>query len=617
MIVDALEDEAPDPLRYAYQLSAPEGVNLDGYQVQVTATDLAGNPQADASLCAVETRTGTILGRGPALSGDISLTLSPSVVVDDVPWGAAGSTVTVQIPTTTSIDPQTARVSLSGVELEAVPSQTNTWTLRDVDSAIGEGFKQLDGRLNTTDGPWPSARTDATLVYDPDREVLVLYGGRLRPSNEVTNETWEWDGVSWSVGPPCPDTHVDHAASYDATREAMVVSGGSPNPTKVWAYDGSSWLDITPASDTVSHSLSNQVYDPQRGQILLFADGSTYGLTDAGWRPLTGTPSPPPRFQGEMAYDPLREEVVLFGGTRDIAGNETWAWDGDRWRLAHAGGASAPPPRTAASLAWDSARQQMLLFGGYQNPPARESNDTWVWNGTTWTQRFPTNVPSRRHTHAMADDAGRGVLVMFGGTGPGNLTTDETWEWNGTNWTQRHPTPTPGARDLHMMGYDPVRGEVVMFGGGGPTIPRFNQTWLWDGASWFNANPSPAPPWRDRLSETTTRWPSTRYAARPCSSAATTARRWATPGPCRATRTSDPATTSPSRCPPPASPTPRSSAPPCAGALAAPARPSSATRATASSWSYGTRAGGGSLASPAVAPTLRACSAGRSKPTRA
>jgi hypothetical protein len=42
-------------------------------------------------------------------------------------------------------------------------------------------------------------------------------------------------------------------------------------------------------------------------------------------------------------------------------------------------------------------------------------NDTWVWDGTNWVQKFPGHCPSARYHHAMAYDAARGQVVLFGG----------------------------------------------------------------------------------------------------------------------------------------------------------------------------------------------------------
>jgi hypothetical protein len=42
-------------------------------------------------------------------------------------------------------------------------------------------------------------------------------------------------------------------------------------------------------------------------------------------------------------------------------------------------------------MAYDAARGQVVLFGGYDG--SGYLNDTWVWDGTNWVQKFPATVP--------------------------------------------------------------------------------------------------------------------------------------------------------------------------------------------------------------------------------
>jgi hypothetical protein len=64
-------------------------------------------------------------------------------------------------------------------------------------------------------------------------------------------------------------------------------------------------------------------------------------------------------------------------------------------------------------------------------------NDTWYWDGTTWTNVSPspatsTNTPSARFSHAMTYDAAVGLPLMFGGQDESSTNYfADTWEWNG------------------------------------------------------------------------------------------------------------------------------------------------------------------------------------------
>ena len=58
--------------------------------------------------------------------------------------------------------------------------------------------------------------------------------------------------------------------------------------------------------------------------------------------------------------DPATRTVVVFGGVDDY--DNTWLWDGTRWRLTHP--SANPPGRFGASAAFDPQTSEVLLFGG-------------------------------------------------------------------------------------------------------------------------------------------------------------------------------------------------------------------------------------------------------------
>jgi len=124
-------------------------------------------------------------------------------------------------------------------------------------------------------------------------------------------------------------------------------------------------------------------------------------------------------------------------------------------------------------MAYDSVRGVTVLFGGLD---ANYHNDeTWEWNGTSWTLKSSTG-PSARHSHAMAYDDANGVTVLFGGEDESFL-DGETWEWDGTTWTLRSSTG-PSPRANHAMAYDSARGVTVLFGGEDAS-GLDGETWEW------------------------------------------------------------------------------------------------------------------------------------------
>lgn len=209
----------------------------------------------------------------------------------------------------------------------------------------------------------------------------------------------------------------------------------------------------------------------------------------AVWTQLNPGNAPSHRDAVRLAFDPVRQEVLLFGGNGHSPQNDTWVFDGTVWtQLAPA---VSPPVRSWHSMASDSARLRVVMFGG--SDALGVTNETWEWDGATWAQAIPASSPSARSFTAMAHDALRGEIVLFGGF-PGSTPLADTWTWDGVNWTQRAPATTPAARGWHAMAFDEKNGEVVMFGGfAGGASPTFGDTWVFDGTDWTQRQPATAP----------------------------------------------------------------------------------------------------------------------------
>ncbi|MBI4867358.1 MAG: hypothetical protein HY816_10440 [Candidatus Wallbacteria bacterium] len=192
-----------------------------------------------------------------------------------------------------------------------------------------------------------------------------------------------------------------------------------------------------------------------------------------------------------MAFDSTRQRTVLFGGSAGAAStNDTWEWDGTSWTLLQADtatpGANQPVQRNSHVMAWDSVRQRLVLFGGADNLAA-SLNDTWERSGTTWTNvqadtATPgANQPTQRNSHGLAYDSGRQLTILFGGGAFGIL--NDTWEWNGTSWTKTlADTATPGTnqpaqRVFTALEFDAARQQVLLFAGQGASV--FNDTWVY------------------------------------------------------------------------------------------------------------------------------------------
>lgn len=221
----------------------------------------------------------------------------------------------------------------------------------------------------------------------------------------------------------------------------------------------------------------------------------------AQWFALQPLHVPPPRFGAALAHHDALGTSVLFGGQPGGIGalTDTWTFDGEDWTQATP--ATSPPARGGARMVYDEIRSVCVLFGGTSGSPigGPSFQDTWEWNGSTWTQRTTATLPFRTGRHGLAYDRARGRVVAFGGVPSSQLlgATNQTWEYDGTNWQQRSATTNPGAIDSPSMCYADSLQRVVLFGGVSPVSGAANSTtWLWDGTAWQAAvvfGPSPAP----------------------------------------------------------------------------------------------------------------------------
>ncbi len=217
------------------------------------------------------------------------------------------------------------------------------------------------------------------------------------------------------------------------------------------------------------------------------------------WPALPATPGPhrpgaaaTPRGRqwAAFGYYPPKNELVLFGGRRPgtIFG-DTWTRTGSTWTQAHP--ATSPSARTGAAMIYDPASSQLLLFGGGATTGTGFSNQTWTWNGTTWTLLHPsTSPPAREDTELVYDAATKTVLLFAGWHG---AYWDDTWSWNGTTWTQLSPATSPSGRDSDALVYDAAAKQVILFGGFRGTGYTPGDTWSWNGTTWTQLSPPASP----------------------------------------------------------------------------------------------------------------------------
>ncbi len=390
------------------------------------------------------------------------------IQVDRAPWGTAATG-------------GVARLTVSG-DPGAVPAGATVLALSAtgvVGSTVADDQGAFSGLVAAGDVP----------------SIQVAYldeAGNPSPSVSVQHGSWTATLGGKVRGTAFPNPHALRHRTQPLQGRADIPEVSAPGDAiagrpGITATGTGSWRQAA-ASPPPEGSGMVMAYDPVREQLVLFG-GRRSTLSDRTsvwdgrtWKdvtPVSGNPAA--RQQHAMAFDPVRQQIVLYGGldAGSAVRDDTWVWDGSAWTELSL--ATQPPARRGATMAMDPHRQQVVLYGGRDADSPLD--DTWIWDGTTWTEIDATPTPPARSAHAMAYDPASERVLMFGGVD--QTAKGDTWAWDGTAWTDVSPSgPAPAARQLHAMAFDPVRGQVVLYGANNAGSAA--ETWLWDGAAWSN-----------------------------------------------------------------------------------------------------------------------------------
>ena len=348
----------------------------------------------------------------------------------------------------------------------------------------------------------PGTRTQATSLYDPSTDQLIMFGGQHAPTLVDFHDVW---------------TVQKLIASSSATSENL------------------HWISITPTGNPPSARFGHtSVYNPTSNRMLVFGGGTGFpgpcvndlwilqnpnSVGTPAWSELTPTGTLPPVREGHVAiYDSKANTMILFGGT-DCKGN----YYNDLWILSNADGStgtpkwtqakpSGTPPaaRSQSTAIYDPVNRIVTIFGGAAGTTA--FNDVWTLTSSgktpSWKELTPTGTPpTARHGHTAIYDSTDDRMVVHGGINSAGVVLNDTWILTNANgigtapaWTELEPTDTAPYRGSHTAIYDPVSGEMVIFGG----VSQLPQTFTDDhvlvlteanglksGSTWSQDGPAP------------------------------------------------------------------------------------------------------------------------------
>jgi hypothetical protein len=270
------------------------------------------------------------------------------------------------------------------------------------------------------------------LVYQASRKRVLMFG-----SGKDSTEMWEWDGLNWSFVPTGAIARLPTAAvTFDPSRATILCFGGfEPGAGRdrysnaIWEWDGTTWR--YPARNDGPLYLQGVARHPLTGAIVALGSvGPAVGARELwsfdgfAWHGPEALPEAfTPRWGAALTNDLARKRLVVFGG--EVAGplpgeafivDELWEWDGTTWKGPIA--TEGPGRRSHHTVVYATAEHGALSFGGITLSalpfePNGDQNDTWLWDGASWSQSSSPTRRCWRHCswwHSLACDEG-GVLV--------------------------------------------------------------------------------------------------------------------------------------------------------------------------------------------------------------
>ena len=232
------------------------------------------------------------------------------------------------------------------------------------------------------------------MVADTANNRLLTFGGRSPTVSALSDDTRVWDGSAWQqlTTTNAPSARFLYGMVYDTQRDRVVLFGGrsgfAPN-NETWEFDGTDWTQIATPNAPAPREEMGMVYDASLGRVVLYGGcdestltvyGDTWWYDGSDWTDVSPTNSPAPRFRGSMVYDSDRSRSVYFGGYDGTqVFSDTLEYAGGEWVAVPSGG-TTPENTTESYAAYSPQRGATVIFGGF-GPGF--SDKTWEFTGTT------------------------------------------------------------------------------------------------------------------------------------------------------------------------------------------------------------------------------------------
>jgi len=251
----------------------------------------------------------------------------------------------------------------------------------------------------------PSPRTFASMAYDRVNTRIVLFGGskvlfgKTPDSDNLLNDTWVFEDNTWKklITKNAPTPRAEATMVYDENRNKLLLFGGYTIEGKkyiklgdTWEFYDNEWHLVSDKGPSKRHGISMS-FDGESNEVILFGGstvdkqygerkGETWRWDGQKWNKLS-IEQPLGVFNATMTYDPHKEEFVRFGGWNGKSRiNTTWVFKENSWRILASD--QSPSPRNHSNMVYSIKEQRIILFGGHDGKYV--FGDTWEFREHKW-----------------------------------------------------------------------------------------------------------------------------------------------------------------------------------------------------------------------------------------
>ena len=300
-------------------------------------------------------------------------------------------------------------------ELWSYETETNTWTQLEMHNS-------------------PDPRFNAMLTYLPGRHQLFLFGGWSHEDRTDGTYIFDFATSTWTELHPNnqPSKRSDASIAYDPENDVIVLYSGylqndtHTRDTWIYSFTEGNWIKQHPENMPLGQYGHYMVYTEETGQLLMYpGHWSTwsngvmtshgfggniweYDVVGETWTEYPSAPTPTGRYWGYLVYDSTESRLILYGGHGAVDYDDTWTYDIETQTWDRASQTVKPSKRGCQAMAYDPENNVVVVFGGYSET-GQSLGDTWILDceKLTWSQ--PETQTIEPETNSEAETTSNGI----------------------------------------------------------------------------------------------------------------------------------------------------------------------------------------------------------------